>query len=161
MSGQSLNVDRGRQRLTRSRGYQESTGDIADWRSFAVMDEGENRPSASGTLRVLLVEDEYYIADDLRRALADEGAQVIGPVPTVERALALIAEEASISIAVLDIRLGGQVVWPVVEALRSRGVDYIFATGCSASEIPLAYRGASLFRKPVDIPALVSRLLKQ
>ena len=119
------------------------------------------RASAAELWRVLVVEDEYYIADDLRRALEDEGAQIIGPVPTVERALALVAEEKDISVAILDVKLGDELVWPVVEALRQRGVDYVLATGYSDAEIPPAYLGAALFRKPAETSSLVRSLIER
>lgn len=111
-----------------------------------------------GEWRVLVVEDEYYIADDLRQALEVQGAEVIGPVPTVDRALALVMEGTPISTAVLDVKLGTDMVWPVIDALQQRGVEYVFATGYSDADIPKAYRKAPLFRKPLETPDLIKLL---
>lgn len=51
-----------------------------------------SRASLQG-VRVLVVEDEYFIADDLRNALAAQGAAVVGPAPSVHRASELLARE--------------------------------------------------------------------
>ena len=126
-----------------------------------VAENDSGQGSVRGPWRVLVVEDEYYIADDLRRALEDEGAQVIGPVPTVEQALAIIAEGIDISVAVLDVKLADGVVWPVVKALTARGVDHVLATGYSDTEIPAAYQFIELFRKPTETPTLIRHLLER
>jgi DNA-binding response OmpR family regulator len=57
-------------------------------------------------LRILVVEDEYLIADDLRDALLEASAIVLGPVPTVDAAKELIGREPMIDAALLDINLG-------------------------------------------------------
>jgi DNA-binding response OmpR family regulator len=69
---------------------------------------------------ILLVEDDYVIARQLARKLTAAGADVLGPVPDVTRALRLIAETAHIDGAVLDVNVRGDMVYPVAEALRAR-----------------------------------------
>jgi superfamily II helicase len=48
--------------------------------------------------RVLIVEDEYFLADDFRQILADYGAEVLGPVATlgVELGALIVAHEAPV-----------------------------------------------------------------
>jgi hypothetical protein len=58
--------------------------------------------------RVLLIEDKYYIADDLGQRLSAHGAVLLGPVPTLEKALALVQETERIDGAVIDINLRGK-----------------------------------------------------
>jgi CheY-like chemotaxis protein len=55
--------------------------------------------------RILVVEDEYFLADDIHHALAQLGAEVVGPVPTLRGALEVLADESRIDAAVLDINL--------------------------------------------------------
>lgn len=85
-------------------------------------------PPLSGC-RVLVVEDEYLIASEVKRWLHSAGAEVIGPVPRADLALDLIAEQTP-DAAVLDVNLGdGNSVYPVAERLGVLGVPYLFATG--------------------------------
>jgi len=71
--------------------------------------------------RVLVVEDEYMIADDLARALEDRGADVIGPAGTIEDALELLDADRQIDGAVLDINLRGERALPLADALAPVG----------------------------------------
>jgi hypothetical protein len=60
--------------------------------------------------------------------------------------------------AILDINLGGAMVYPVADALRARGVPFIFATGYEAWSIPEAYSDVPRCEKPVDVRQVTSRL---
>lgn len=78
--------------------------------------------------RVLVVEDEFLIAEQIVEALEAAGAVPVGPAPSVAAAMRL-AERETLDAAVLDMNLQGKPVWPVAAAMRARGVPYIFATG--------------------------------
>ena len=108
--------------------------------------------------RVLVVEDEYYLADDMAQALARLGAEVVGPVPTRDKALALLASGEKIDAAVLDINLKGETVFPVADALAARGVSFVFATGYDESAVPPAYRDVPRWEKPFNPQALAKAL---
>lgn len=117
--------------------------------------------SATGSLsncRVLVVEDEYYLADDMALALRKLGAEVVGPVPTKDKALALLASEDAIDAAVLDINLKGQAVYPVADALTERGVPFVFATGYDQAAVPPEYERVPLWGKPFDPQGLAQAL---
>jgi CheY-like chemotaxis protein len=75
--------------------------------------------------RILVVEDEYMVAEDLRVELESMGAEVLGPVPSVARALALLARTSEIDAAILDVNLGSEMVFPVAEALRERRAVHV------------------------------------
>ena len=110
--------------------------------------------AGSGALtgrRVLVVEDEYFLADDMAQALQKLGAEVVGPVETRDKALALLSSDAGrIDAAVLDINLRGQTAFPVAEALIERGVPVVFATGYDQSSVPSAYKDVPRWEKPFD-----------
>jgi DNA-binding response OmpR family regulator len=79
--------------------------------------------------RILVVEDEYLIAKNVKRWLMAAGAVVVGPVPSVDQALDLI-EDDGLAAAVLDVNLGdGDTVYPVAAELGAMGVPYLLATG--------------------------------
>jgi CheY-like chemotaxis protein len=108
---------------------------------------------------LLVVEDEYIVATDLARALEDRGAHVIGPAGSIEDALELLAADRKIDGAVLDINVRGERVYPVAEALRARGVPFVFATGYDSWVIPDAYGSVPRLEKPISARAL-ARLFK-
>ena len=107
--------------------------------------------------RVLVVEDEYFIADDLAAALVAAGAEVVGPAPTVDAALALL-ERQRVDCAVLDVNLRGQMAFPLADELRRWGVPFVFATGYDASVVPAQYRDVARWQKPFDIGDLMRAL---
>jgi CheY-like chemotaxis protein len=88
------------------------------------------------------------------------GAQVVGPVPTRDKALALLASGESFDAAVLDINLRGQAVFPVADALIERGIPFVFATGYDQSAVPAPYLGVRRWEKPFE-PAELAEALSE
>jgi DNA-binding response OmpR family regulator len=82
---------------------------------------------------VLIVEDEFLIAMDLKLMLEDRGWRVIGPVATVLDALHLLNDEVP-SVALLDVNLGNELVTPVAEALKARDVPFAIASAYGKPE---------------------------
>jgi CheY-like chemotaxis protein len=119
-------------------------------------------PEAVGPLvgcRILVVEDEYLIAIELRRWLQDAGAEVFGPVPSVKQALDLIEDQGSLDAAVLDVNLGeGETVYPVAERLGTLEVPFLFATGDVRVKIDPSYGDRPRLEKPIIAPELVRAL---
>ena len=99
---------------------------------------------------VLLVEDDYFIADDLIRTFEASGAEVVGPVASVAGALDLIAATERLDGAVLDINLQGEMAYPVADALVARGVPFVFATGYDEASIPARFAHIIRCEKPVE-----------
>jgi CheY-like chemotaxis protein len=99
--------------------------------------------------RILIVEDEYLLANDLHDALDAAGVVVLGPVPSVTAALALIAAEPRIDAAVLDVNLRGEMVFAVADALRARGVPFTFATGYDHWALPDRFADTPRVEKPL------------
>jgi DNA-binding NarL/FixJ family response regulator len=97
--------------------------------------------------RVLVVDDDSLLALDLEIFLQDEGCVVVGPAPTADAALALIAAEL-LDLAILDIDLNGDTSAPVADALADRGVDFLFISGHSRSMLPAAHSQRQLLAKP-------------
>lgn len=108
--------------------------------------------------RILVVEDEFLIADEMAEALSAHGAQVVGPAPSVVAALDLIEREAALDHAVLDINLRGQTVFPVAEALWRRAVPFIFTTGYDTALIPPPFANVPRLIKPLRPETVVAIL---
>jgi DNA-binding response OmpR family regulator len=103
---------------------------------------------------VLVVEDDYFIAEEICVALREKGASVIGPAADIEHGRMLMARQP-LDCAVLDVNLHGEHVFQLAGELRARGVRSIFATGYDAAFLPLAFRDAIYLQKPIDLVALV------
>jgi CheY-like chemotaxis protein len=112
--------------------------------------------------RILLVEDEYLIAMEMERWLQDAGAEVVGPVPSVEQALDAIEEvNGALDAAVLDINLShGELVYPVADRLKELGVPYLFATGDVRVVSDQTYREQPRLEKPVLDRELLGAMVK-
>lgn len=100
--------------------------------------------------RILVVEDEYLLAEELRVELTEAGAEVVGPVPTVERALRLLEDERDVHGAILDVNLGGEPVFSLADTLIGRGVPVVFATGYDISALPSRFADVPCCGKPID-----------
>lgn len=117
-------------------------------------------PGLSGC-RILVVEDEYMIADDITQALVAAGAEVLGPVASAADAAELIAGGGRIDAAILDINLRDGAVFPAADALAERNIPFAFATGYEQWSLPERFRGRPVVEKPFsasNIAALVEPL---
>jgi DNA-binding response OmpR family regulator len=116
----------------------------------------------SGTLagkRILVIEDEYFIASDMKRALEAENADVIGPVGDLGQGMALLAGGIP-DAAVLDINLGGAYSYPIADILAANAVPYMFLTGYDDWMLPDAYRAVPHVAKPFAIHAVLATIEK-
>lgn len=108
--------------------------------------------------RILVVEDEYLVADEMAKALDAAGCAVAGPIQNLSEALRA-AEAENLDAAVLDINLDGDLVWPAAKALRAQGIPFVFATGYSATVAPPAELSeVPRIEKPVQPQELLSVL---
>lgn len=98
----------------------------------------------------MVIEDEYFLADDMVRLLRGYGAEVVGPVGEVRDAFEILHSSDPPDIAVLDINLKGELIFPVADELRSRDIPFIFVSGYDERPIPEEYRDVQLLEKPVD-----------
>ena len=101
--------------------------------------------------RILIAEDEYFLADELRTEFSRAGAIVLGPVGTVAAALDLIRSEPRIDAAILDLNLRGEMALPAAELLAERAVPFVFTTGYERSAIPARFAGIVRCEKPLDL----------
>jgi DNA-binding LytR/AlgR family response regulator len=116
------------------------------------------RRALSG-LKLLLVEDNFLVAEHVRDILVRNGCEVIGPAPRVAKALRLVQDNAALDGAVLDINLGGELCFPIAEALAARAVPFFFLTGYDTrSIIPAEFRATTVLAKPVEERTLVTTI---
>jgi DNA-binding NtrC family response regulator len=109
--------------------------------------------------RVLLVEDEFYIADDLRRALTTAGAKVVGPFASVRTAEDAI-NSGGFDCAVIDLNLRGDSAVPVAEHLLRLNIPFAIATGYGSSAVPEHLHGVVRVEKPFDPAQMLNVVCK-
>jgi two-component SAPR family response regulator len=103
--------------------------------------------------KILLVEDEYFVAVEMKMILGALGAEIVGPVSRLQPAREL-AKAQRLDGAVLDVKLDGETSFPLAEELMNRGVPVLFTTGFDRSAIPDRFKGAPCLAKPVNSTAL-------
>jgi PAS domain S-box-containing protein len=99
--------------------------------------------------RILLVEDEALVAMMMRDSLVELGFCVVGPFDRAAEALACAADEP-LDAAILDVNLGGDLVYPVAERLVRRDVPFVFVTGYDAENIDPRFAHVPVLQKPIE-----------
>lgn len=108
-------------------------------------------------LRVLVVEDEYLIACQEADLLGECGCVVVGPVPSLDEANEL-AERQRFDVALLDINLADENVFPFAELLARQHIPFAFVTGFSPRVVPRSLSGYPLIRKPFSTDSLIAAI---
>jgi CheY-like chemotaxis protein len=111
-------------------------------------------------MRVFIVEDEVLLTVMLKDILAGLGCRLVGSAQTVFQALSQLAGLSSIDAAILDLHIGGEMVFPVADALVQRGVPIVFSTGFEPGDLATRYPGCALLPKPYPSEALSAALAR-
>ncbi|MDV3249896.1 response regulator [Devosia sp. BK] len=109
--------------------------------------------------RILVVEDDFYLADEMCQDLRRQGAIVLGPAPTPFYAMQLLGRRG-VDGAVLDVRLHGTTVFSLADELTRRGTPIIFATAFGDEAMPERYKGKPRLTKPYDRSRLIEAILE-
>lgn len=109
--------------------------------------------------RVLIVEDESLVAMLLETILADLGCDVVGPESNIEDGLTAVADVAGLDAALLDVNVAGREIFPVAEALKAKGVPFVFSTGYGEAGLPEHWRGNPTVQKPFTEGAIREALM--
>ncbi|MBR0960694.1 response regulator [Bradyrhizobium japonicum] len=108
--------------------------------------------------RILVVEDEYFLADDIGHALRMLGAEIAGPVGDIADATAMLRGAGALDGAVLDVNIRTELIFPIARELRARDVPFVFTTGYDKVSIKPEFRDVPLWEKPIDIVAMAQTL---
>jgi DNA-binding response OmpR family regulator len=108
--------------------------------------------------RILIVEDEAAISLLLEDMLSDFGCEVVGPAARLTAALDL-ADKEQFDLAILDVNVAGEAVYPLAEVLEQRKVPFVFSTGYGNAGIKDPFRDRPVVQKPFAQNELRLRLL--
>ncbi|MEP7186632.1 MAG: response regulator [Rhodanobacter sp.] len=106
---------------------------------------------------VMVVEDELLIAATLEMALESRGYRLLGPVATVDDALALLATSRP-DIALIDYRLASTTTEALLQPLQALRVPVCVLTGYGRQQLPEAYANCAMLEKPFRTKALLEAL---
>jgi DNA-binding response OmpR family regulator len=109
--------------------------------------------------RVLVVEDEYYLADDLVMALREAGAEPVGPFASIAQAEEVLGE-GSVDAAIVDMNLRGEMTFDFVAGLCSK-VPCVVVSGYTAEALPESVANLCRLEKPVDPKKVLAELSRQ
>ncbi|MBY0319482.1 MAG: helix-turn-helix domain-containing protein [Reyranella sp.] len=108
--------------------------------------------------RILIAEDNFLVAEELRDVVRGCGYAVAGAAPSLESGLAMIAGDL-VDGAVLDIDLAGTPSFPMCQALAAKGVPFLFLSAYSANTVvPAEFSNALHLPKPLVAADLESAL---
>ena len=98
--------------------------------------------------RILVVDDEPLITAMMEEWLSELGHFVIGPAHNLAQALELAASD--FDAAIVDVSLGKDKSYPLVDALIARGLPFALATGYGPDGVPPQYRNQPTLGKPFE-----------
>lgn len=110
--------------------------------------------------RVLVVEDESLVAMLLETILEDMGCQPVGPASNIDEGLAMAMDTPDLDAALLDVNVAGRQIFPVAQALKDRGVPFVFSTGYGEGGLPDEWRGNRTIQKPFTEEAVRQALME-
>lgn len=109
--------------------------------------------------RILIVEDDYLIATLLAEIMEMAGWQVVGPIGHLSEAIDTAAKEG-VDVALLDVNLGGEAVFPVAEVLDARHVPFVFLTGYGAETLGNPFCERPRLGKPFKTRELIGTVAR-
>ena len=99
---------------------------------------------------ILIVEDEPLIAMMLEDFLDSLGHEIKGVCESVAEAWAAV-EAGGFDLAILDVNLKGENIWPVASEMRRRGIPFVIASGGHVDPPPAEFANVTMIDKPYTI----------
>ena len=109
--------------------------------------------------RIIILEDDFYQAEDSRQTLERAGAKVIAVTASVPDLPALLAD-GRIDAALIDINLGRSMSLDFARELGAAGIPFVFLTGYDAGMLPDDLAGRPCLSKPADTARVIAMLAR-
>lgn len=119
----------------------------------AVASDAANDDLPVAGNRIMIVEDEALVAMSVTDLLTEAGFSVVGPFRRVGDAMAAV-KNGGVDAGILDINLGGELVYPLAEVLVAGRVPFVFVTGYGAESIDRRFANIPVLQKPIEPQAL-------
>ena len=106
---------------------------------------------------ILIAEDEPLIAMMLEDFIGSIGHSVAASCDSVSTALAAV-EQGGFDLAILDVNLKGESVWPVAAALKERSIPFVLASGGFVERPPAEFAQAPMIEKPYTVDRVATMI---
>ena len=113
---------------------------------------------ARDNLTILVVEDEFIIADEIASILEEAGHTVIGPTATVEAAISRLDDGTKPDVAIIDANIRGESSLPVARKLRELNVPFCICTGYRSNDLASEFGDVAMVQKPVSPAAILTTI---
>ena len=107
--------------------------------------------------RVLVCDDDPFLAAELEMILTDAGLEVAGPTRSVAQSFSLLDDEP-VDAAVLDVNLKVERSDAIADRLAAEGIPFLFLSGYQVDILPERHRGRPYMTKPLREPELLAIL---
>ena len=107
--------------------------------------------------RILIVEDEPLIAMMLEDFLETLGHTVHHCCDSLAEAIETI-EGGGFDLAIVDVNLQGEAVWPAATMLREQSIPFMIATGGHVDDPPAEFATTPMLGKPYTIGSVQKAL---
>lgn len=108
-------------------------------------------------MRILIVEDEFLVGLQLEEDLRAAGCSILGPFNRLEVAIEAARRE-QFDLAILDVNVNGNMVYPLADELLAGGIPFIFMSGYLATDLPPRFRSTPQISKPYDPATLLNQI---
>lgn len=102
-------------------------------------------------LRVFLVEDEALVMINLESMIEELGCVVAGCAMRATQLARSIEAGVEADVAILDVNLGGSLVFEHAQKLAEQGMPLVFATGYGRHGLPEEWRDRPILQKPYSM----------
>lgn len=109
-----------------------------------------NKPSHS---RVLVVEDDSAVAMLIEDMLEELGYQIAASAPRLANAFEII-DTLDFDVAILDVNVDGEPVFPLAQRLSEQGKPIVFSTGYGRAGLPAEFAACPVLAKPFSMSDL-------
>ena len=116
-----------------------------------------NTVSGPAQGRIIIIEDEPLIAENLRADLVDAGFEIVGVASRIDEAMQLI-EETECDATILDANLAGTSSAPVAAALTERKIPCVVLSGYARDQLAPEFSKAFYVQKPYRVHQLTADL---
>lgn len=108
-------------------------------------------------MRVLIIEDEFLIADYLEQIVREMGHEEVFVANDLATGLSLL-DAISPDFAILDVNVGQVLVFPLAAELSQRKIPFVFSTAKPENSFPNEWRNYPIVPKPIETKRLVAAM---